>query len=697
MNQKIIPFLFHPITLSLLVTLLIFLIFPVNIPKYLLKIEDSSRWTKPDILLWEDLEKDGISDKVFFGNELIGYAVTAVYFQPSGRVKEWDIPGKMVSGYNKTFFVIGSSSSNKTKEIFVFTQSHDSVFLNRINDFSGQKPVWKQKLIATTRIVNRTNDLQVVSPRLDDLDNDGKSELVFGLSAGFSIAPRAMFIYYPATDSLRRSIETGNFLVDFIIADINSDGNKEIITSGYAPKNILDTLVQFHDSSNWAMAFDHHLNLLFPPPEFQGRTGGTSPFVSPDESSDKKLYILWFTPTNNKHGPQLYQINGSGDKKLVKEFSEFEKQKSTGDCMFYKIHGTYKFIIPTFNGDVFLFDTAFQKHDLISINQPISHLKLIDVDLDGQDEILTFDLISRRLTVFRENFTNPSTISLELSDLNKTTISLRKNKQATPLISITTGNLYYLLSYHVNPLWYTRWGIWAVIWVAVFLFTLLIRRIQKLQDEKRFATEKKITELQMKIVRNQMDPHFTMNAINAVVDAINREEKEEARDNLLHFSKMYRSLVLSADKIKRPLCEELEFTQNYLALEKFRFGNRFTYEIELDEEVDLFVEVPKMVIQSPVENAVKHGLLKRESGGQIHIHAYREKDKLILEITDNGIGREQSSKSEKTSTGKGTRIMEQFFDLYYKITGIRVTSEITDLNDADTGKTGTKVRTVVQR
>jgi hypothetical protein len=71
-----------------------------------------------------------------------------------------------------------------------------------------------------------------------------------------------------------------------------------------------------------------------------------------------------------------------------------------------------------------------------------------------------------------------------------------------------------------------------------------------------------------------MDPHFTMNAINAVIDAINREEKEQVRDNLLHFSKMYRSLVLSADKFKRTLREEIDFTENYLAL--FELYQRIT-------------------------------------------------------------------------------------------------------------------------
>ena len=188
-----------------------------------------------------------------------------------------------------------------------------------------------------------------------------------------------------------------------------------------------------------------------------------------------------------------------------------------------------------------------------------------------------------------------------------------------------------------------------------------------------------------------MDPHFTLNAINSVVDAINREEKEEARENLLHFSKMYRSLVLSADKIKRSLREEIDFTENYLALERFRFGQRFSYYIRINPDVELTWEVPKMVIQSPVENAVKHGLLDKTCGGIIEIHARHEDHKLILEITDNGAGRESSALAGKTSTGKGMEIMEQFFGLYYKITGTRVQSKVFDLQDEAGNASGTKV------
>lgn len=275
------------------------------------------------------------------------------------------------------------------------------------------------------------------------------------------------------------------------------------------------------------------------------------------------------------------------------------------------------------------------------------------------------------------------------------TFSRKTIKNKPPLICINSEIYFHLLSYQKNPFWPLRWAIWLCIWSGVFLFTLMIRKVQRVQLEKQFATEKKITELQLKIVRNQMDPHFTMNAINAVVDAINREEKEQARDNLLHFSKMYRSLVLSADKIKRTLKEEIDFTESYLALEQFRFGGRFSYQITINEDVDQSWEVPKMVIQSPVENAVKHGLLNREAGGMIEIHARKEAHRLILEITDNGIGREAASANGKTSTGKGLEIMGQFFELYHRITGIMVQSTVSDLKDEAENPTGTQVIVVI--
>ena len=102
--------------------------------------------------------------------------------------------------------------------------------------------------------------------------------------------------------------------------------------------------------------------------------------------------------------------------------------------------------------------------------------------------------------------------------------------------------------------------------------------------------------------------------------------------------------------------------------------------------------IPKMIIQSPVENAIKHGLLKSPHEGLLTIHAYKEDHQLIMEIEDNGIGRQEAERQGMESTGKGLQIMDQFLELYHKITGIMVSTDIMDMTDETGRNNGTKVR-----
>ncbi|MBE0647133.1 MAG: histidine kinase [Bacteroidales bacterium] len=682
--------LLHPLSLSLIATIIILLIFPVNIPKYRLNIVESNRSKEPDVVYWEDLEEDGISDFVFFGYYPIGYTVAAVYFWPSGRVKEWDIPGKPINLIDNHFFTIGQVMPGGGKEIFVFSQSHDSVFLNRITDFSDQRPNWEQRFIATCRLVNGAYDIIIVFPRLEDLDGDSIKELIFGINTGFSIAPRALFIYNFKMDTIYRSIETGSYLSDFLIADITGDQKKEIITMGYAPQNILDTVVTYHDSSNWVMVFDDKLRLIFAPAEFEGRTGSTSAIGLPSPAGEK-LHVLWVTPTSNPHQVQLFRITEDGEKRFVKEFSEFDKKQTVGENLLMQFNNEFKWVFPLKNGDICLFDTTFRDPEVIHLNQPITYLKPMDVDLDGIPEFLAIDEVLNTLTIYRNDFSHPASVNVEFWGIQHTIFSLKKIGPMVSILCISTGNLHYKLSYLVNPYWYTRPAIWAAIWFTVFLFTSLIRKIQRIQIEKRFATEKKITELQLKIVKNQMDPHFTMNAINSIIAAIRQKDQDSAAQSLMHFSQMYRSLVLSGDRIQRSLAEELEFTKNYLELEKFRFKDQFGYQFEIAPETNLSMEIPKMIVQTPVENAVKHGLLHRESGGLLTIRVIHVDHFLRIEVEDNGIGRQASGTRTSTGTGKGLQIMQEFLDLYEKITGTSIPWEVTDLSD-DSGKpAGTRV------
>jgi hypothetical protein len=234
-SKQFLPVLLHPLTLSVAATVLILLIFPLNIQKYQLKVTASSRNENQLMVFWEDLENDGISDKILMVNYKSEQVGIAVYFHPSGIVKEWNIPGELVNRYGNDFFAVGEPTGGADKEIFVFTQSHDSIFLNRLFNITGREIERLQTFISTVTVVNGDHDANIVFPRLEDLDNDGTRELVFGINTGFSVVPRALFSCNLSTNTIVRSIETGNSLINFLVADIAGDPDKEIVTMGYAP------------------------------------------------------------------------------------------------------------------------------------------------------------------------------------------------------------------------------------------------------------------------------------------------------------------------------------------------------------------------------------------------------------------------------------------------------------------------------
>lgn len=688
--RKFFSILLHPLTLSLLVALPIILFMPADLPKYVAKVEQSRQNGGIDVEYFADLENDGYSDKIGLGHNVAGFGAVTLYPRPQGRVMEWDFNGKLMIDRNNRFFAIGASHRGAKSMINVFTIRNDSVFLNIISDFLTQPPACKEMFVSVVRKKNGVSDVDVVTPVVTDIDHDGNNELVFGLTSGFSVYPRAIFIYDYGTGKLKRSMETGSWISGFIMADLNGDGKEEIVTTVYAPGNHEDQAVQFHDSIAWVMAFDHHLEPVFSPIGFSGRTSGAICFITPGANSCDRLFVAWNTPEHNNIGKLFYSVSPGGKRRFI---GQIKKEIAINNMQIESFHTPRGVIpmMPLFNGEVIEIDTGWTNHHVVDLETPISHFHQFDIEGDGENEIFLFSSVDRHLTIYREGFRHPVTLSMPSEERTRTVISREELKGRNPNVRISSGHFHYTVSYSKNPFWPLRWVVWGAIWLAVFLFVLLIRKTQRLQIEKRLKTEKKITELQLKIVRNQMDPHFTMNAINAVIDAVNREEKELARDNLLHFSKMYRSLVLSADKIKRSLREEIEFTENYLALEQFRFRDRFRYVIDVRSGVDLATEVPKMVIQSPVENAVKHGLQKKGSAGEVRIVISKEPKTLVIEVTDNGVGRAATAEIGTVGTGKGMEMMNQFFELYHRITGVKVQSAVTDLAD-ETGKpAGTKV------
>jgi len=176
-------------------------------------------------------------------------------------------------------------------------------------------------------------------------------------------------------------------------------------------------------------------------------------------------------------------------------------------------------------------------------------------------------------------------------------------------------------------------------------FNQMTRRINGLVNEVfKFSLKEKEHQLQqvkaeLKFLQSQMDPHFLFNTLNAILVVSSRYGYNEITNIIKYLSKTLRYLIEWDDSMV-PLDKELTFTKMYLEIEKFRFREKFDYDIFIEESLG-DVLVPKLSIQPFVENACKHGLQATKSTGKLGIRVFRKDEFVTIVVEDNGIGMTQ--------------------------------------------------------
>ncbi len=170
-----------------------------------------------------------------------------------------------------------------------------------------------------------------------------------------------------------------------------------------------------------------------------------------------------------------------------------------------------------------------------------------------------------------------------------------------------------------------------IILLSVAVFTLFYIR-------KQLKTQKKESELKQKLLRSQMNPHFLFNTLNAINQFIQNNQGRKASDYLANYAKLTRQILENSDSEYILLEEEIDFLKNYLYLQQLRFSNSFDFEIQIADNVDIEnIEIPPMLAQPIIENAIEHGIRGMELGKITISFAFHDKD-LLLIVTDNGKG-----------------------------------------------------------
>jgi len=234
------------------------------------------------------------------------------------------------------------------------------------------------------------------------------------------------------------------------------------------------------------------------------------------------------------------------------------------------------------------------------------------------------------------------------------------------------------------------WSVGAISLLAFAIFVVLFRqsRLKNMQEK---------ILLEQRLLRAQMNPHFIFNSLSSIQNLIFQKDDIKAGIYLSHFSELVRAILEHSRRDAITLAEEIGTIRNYLELQKIRFHDRFEFTIHLDDRIDDEVqEIPPMLAQPFIENAIEHGFRHKEGMGQLDIRYNYAGSAIVIEVEDNGIGRQKAQEITRQQDARhqslATVITRERIAALNRKSKSKITLEITDLTGPEGSATGTLVR-----
>jgi len=218
------------------------------------------------------------------------------------------------------------------------------------------------------------------------------------------------------------------------------------------------------------------------------------------------------------------------------------------------------------------------------------------------------------------------------------------------------------------PFW-KKWWFYLLIALLLIIITFVVFKREVSKQKKKIELKNELNASKLIAIQSQMNPHFIFNAINSIQDLILKEDIDNSYSYIIKFSKLVRQTLNFSDKEFIDIEDEIELLEIYLELEKLRFKNDFEYSINCQVSD---IQVPPMLAQPFVENAIKHGLLHKEGLKKLTI-TFNKNETLQCIIADNGIGREKAQeikdrqqKKYKSFSVNATRTRFEIMQSHYQ-------------------------------
>ncbi len=673
--------LFYAAALGIIPAILIIMLVPLNLGKYTVEL----RAHRVDRYCWfDDLESDGMKERFCTGLNPDSTQHLYVFDQENRLMGQFNFRHTKAETRNLMKPHSLDLNGDGVKEILLYTRNNDSLFLN-VFDYAKQEIILNGRFISTIGGYNGKQDF-LITPLADfDANGDSISEYYFSVAGGFALHPRCLFRYDFVNDSLISSVNTG---ASYLKGEgVVVDGTFHLIVSSSASGNIPTTYpAPYQDSCCWIFGFDRDLQLTFDPVPFGSYPAHSGkPVIIKDHA-----YCIFSARYEAGNRSKVLRVSLTGDVE-----DHLVKNEALGSNLvefIFEDHPFHYFQSQNLES-TYLMDADAFILDEPKVQRVIDNRKLLlqeDLDGDGRLECLLFDRATLKLQFYPDGQFRKMEEIIPVESPNYVATGNYYQEPGRGEIILCNRMNYETYVYAPNPQFHFRFLIWFAIYLGSFVFVWGVMYLQRRRIERRQKLELQVADLQLQNLRNQLDPHFTFNALNSVGNAIYQENKEKAYDLFQRFTRMIRSSLMVSQQVFRPLSEEIRFTEDYLEFQKTRFRDRFDYTIHVDPDVDMErVETPKMLIQGFAENAVKHAFHGIGYKGQINISVTRDPGGIKITVEDNGIGIKRSKELGATSgTQKGEQILRdqirQINRLYNRNISLRIADKV-DVVDQPSG------------
>lgn len=624
-------------------------------------------------VFYVDLNNDGDSEEFIYYHLSENKQPVVNQYSSSGDFEHiWYLEGKVVKLFD---LLSGDYNSDGKNELYLFSVDNAGLYLYGIDGTQSNLFTVEKTLITSINELNKENQLVIRPAGLFDLNNDGFKEAIFSVSNRYNPTPRRVFAYDIKNDNVYSSPEMELQLVGTPnVFDIDDDGEFEVFISTLNSINYTASSLQTSSLRSKSIVLDSKLQFKFSPYNYSSKMSVSS--ALPVANAKKKGYLSlnWTLAESKEAKLALFSSDGRLEKEIFIEKESFVFDQSREDWTDIRTF-SYSGLIRYYNQNLQLLRT-------INVGSLIKQVDFVDIDKDGIEELLLVK--DNSLLICQNDFSTRVEIHIPGLGAQKLLFSVKENSSGSNQLSIQNQIYQYRVDYYKNPTFWMHY-VWyfLVSILALGCFVLLKYLLNKYIEFVR-KKERESTYMHIDLVKNQLDPHFLFNALNSIAYSVNKDDKKTAYRNIGIFSKFLREAIVSIDDYGRSLEDELNFIKYYLELEKFRFKEKFEYDILISPKVSKLVKIPKMCIFSYVESALKKGVLPKEEGGNIEINVDVTSDNiLIIRIVDDGLHR--GLEIEKGNT-KSMQVMERSIKFYNQLNMYPIEVTYTDKGTSDKPK-----------